>query len=109
MARDTQCHRRAFGGKHARERVKRPRPLYQGRILKAEALLTWDELVVHGNVVAAGAAQPGRIPGVKNFALLEPYQALPRFGNAGRVHPRHAVLDDVAAEPQPFTVVAPAD
>src|SRR5690242_18959991 len=82
--------RRAFCGEHERERVKRPRPPDTRLILKAETVLCRDELVAHGDRVAAGAAQPGRIPGVEYLALLEPQQALPRFRNAVRVDPRRA-------------------
>jgi hypothetical protein len=99
VPRDAQRHRRAFRGKHERERVKRPSPLDHRWILKAEAVLGRDELVVHGDVVAAGTTQPGRIPSVEDLALFEAEQALPRFGNAVRVDPRHTVLNDVAAEP----------
>src|SRR5580704_11144252 len=67
-------HRRPLRGEHERKRVERSRPLDQLRILEAEALFGWNELVVNGNIVAAGAAQPCRIPGVKDLALAEAQQ-----------------------------------
>jgi hypothetical protein len=109
VPRDTQRHGRAFRGKHERKCVERSWPFHQGWILKAEALLARDELVVHGNVVAAGTAQPGRIPGVEDFASFETQQALPRFGNARTTHSRRTLLDDVAAEPQPFAMMTSAN
>src|SRR4051794_23598528 len=64
---------------------------------------------MYGDVIAAGAAQPGRIPGVQNLAFFEAQQTLPGFGYARAVHSRRTVLDDVAPEPHPFAMMAPAD
>src|SRR5690348_9174084 len=72
MTSDAKCRRRALGDKHKRERVERSRPFYQVGVLKAERSFGRNEDVVDGEVVAAGAAQTGGVPGIENFALWKP-------------------------------------
>src|SRR5205807_547986 len=93
---------------HEWERIKRPWPLDQIRILKAEGPLGGDEYVMNCEIVTAGAAQAGRIPGIENFTLSEPHKAGTRFRNAGGIHVRSAVVDDVATDPRPFAMLTAA-
>src|SRR6516225_11523666 len=106
---DAKRWRRSLGHEHVRERVKRPRALDQLRVLKAEAAFLGDKNVAHDEVAAAGAAQPGRVPRVQDLALLQLQEALSGFRNAIAIDARGAVLDDGAAEPGPFGMMATAD
>ena len=70
----------SFSDEHERERVKRPAPFDEPRILKAEGVLLRDKEVADGDVVAAGAAQPGRISRVPDLALRQRQETLPLSG-----------------------------
>ena len=68
-----------------------------------------DKDVVHGDIVAARAAQPRGMPGVQDFALRQPHKALPGFRHAVAVDLWDTIFDDGAARPEPFAVLASAD
>src|ERR1700732_1543404 len=109
MTSDTQCRRGTLRYKHERECVKRPGPLDQVRVLEAERMLFLDKLVAYDNVIAAGAAQPGGVPRVQDFALRQPEKTLPGFGHAVAVDTWDVIFADDAAQINPFAVMAPAD
>ena len=69
MASDPERRRGGLRDEQKWECVKRPRPLDQLRILEAECALLRDELVVHDDIIAAGAAEPRGVPRVEDFAL----------------------------------------
>ena len=94
---------------HERECVKRPGPLDHFRVLEAERARFFDKLVAYDDVIAAGAAEPCGVPCVEDFALRQPQKTLPGFRHAVAIDPRDAVFLDDAAQPDPFTVLAPAD
>src|SRR5437667_247122 len=66
---DSECRAGSLRDEHERERVKRLGPFDQLRVLETEGMLLRDEYVADGEVVAAGAAQPGRVPRAQDLAL----------------------------------------
>ena len=69
VAGDPKRRARSFCDEHEGERVKRPGPFYELRVLKAEGVLLRDKYVTDDEIVAAGAAQPGCVPCVHDLAL----------------------------------------
>src|SRR5262249_18516066 len=63
---------------------------------------------MNGEVVAAGAAQTGRMPGIKNLAVGETHKAGSCLRDAARIHVRSAIVDNVAAHPDPFAMLTTA-
>src|SRR5216683_2383394 len=108
MARDPERGCGSLGNEHQRKGIEWSRTFHQMRILKAEGPLSRNEYVVDREIVTAGAAQAGRVPGIENLALGEPQKTSARLWNPGRAHMRSAIIDDITADPHPFAVLTTA-